>query len=299
VTVFEDVAGRTLDLRSMSDTAELLASVNIVAGTYTQARVTFADHIILVNRDGTSSSVAVDPSVGTAVANGHIAVTVTTPTKALADQTATLLLDFKLAKFQLVGNVVRPHVEAGDHNALGNKKRSGHLHGIVANLSVDSTTFDLQNRDGRTIRVVVNDATVITDRESGAAITIANGQNVLVEGAFDATTSTVTATPVTLHTPSAPRGPRASGTVASVNSAAGAFVLTMERADGIQPTGGTITVVTSASTVFRAARREAGAFAYLAEGAGVRVGGTFDAATQTLTATIVDLSPGKGHGSPH
>jgi hypothetical protein len=31
----------------------------------------------------------------------------------------------------------------------------------------------------------------------------------------------------------------------------------------------------------------------------VRVGGTFDATTQTLTATIVDLSPGKGHDSPH
>jgi hypothetical protein len=32
----------------------------------------------------------------------------------------------------------------------------------------------------------------------------------------------------------------------------------MERVDGIQPTGGTITVVTNASTVFRAGRREAG-----------------------------------------
>lgn len=298
VTVFEDPAGRTLDLRSMSTTAELLASVNVPAGTYTQSRVTFANQFTLVGRDGTSSSVAVDPSVGTAVAGNQVAVTVTTPAKALADQTATLLLDFKLAKFQLVGNVLRPHLEAGDHGALGGKNCGGHLQGAVANLDTAGTGFDLQGRDGRTIHVTLTDATVITDGQSGAAITLANGQNVLVEGTFDAATNTLAATAVTLRTPSAVRGPRATGTVASVDASAATFVLTVERADGIRPTGGTITVVTNASTVFRAGRHQSGAFSDLASGNSVRVGGTFDAATQTLTATVVDLS-GRGSGKPH
>lgn len=299
VTVFEDTAGRTLDLRSLLATTELLASVNVAAGTYTQARVTFADHFTLVNRDGASSSVAVDPTVGTAAGSGQIAVTVSTPTKVLADQAATLLLDFKLAKFQLVGNVLRPHVEGSGAAGLAGKLCDGHLNGTVANLSADGTTFDLQNRDGRTIHVIVSDATVITDGESGAAVTLANNQNVLVEGTFDTATSTVTAAAVTLHTPSVAHGPRAGGTIASVDAGAGTFVLTIERADGIQPIGGTITVLTNASTVFRKGRHAAGTFADLAVEGSVRVGGTFDAATQTLTATVVELSPGKDHGGSH
>lgn len=68
----------------------------------------------------------------------------------------------------------------------------------MASLSADSTAFDLQNRDGRTIHVVVSDATVITGGESGAAITLANAQNVLVEGTFDTATQTLTATVVDL-----------------------------------------------------------------------------------------------------
>ena len=60
VTVFEDTTGRTLDLASLASTAELLASVTVPTGTYTQARITFGDHITLVSNSGTSTSVAVD-----------------------------------------------------------------------------------------------------------------------------------------------------------------------------------------------------------------------------------------------
>src|SRR5437016_8057791 len=41
LTVFSDTAGQTINLSSLSDTAQLLASLNVAAGSYTQARVTF------------------------------------------------------------------------------------------------------------------------------------------------------------------------------------------------------------------------------------------------------------------
>lgn len=286
--VFEDAAGRTLDLRSLSDTAELLASVNVPEGSYTQARITFADHFTLVSADGTSASVAVDPAIGTPVGSGQIAVTVTTPTRVLADQTATLLIDFKLAKFQLVGGVLRPHVECGDGGDLGVKERTVHLRGTVAGLS--AAGFDLVGRNGRTVPVTLTDATVISSAQTGETIALADGQSVLVEGAYDAAANTVTATAVTLDDRTgSPHGQRASGTVASVDAAAGSFVLTVESADGIQPTGGAITVQTDASTRFKRGRHQTAAFSDVVVGSVVRVGGAFDAATQTLTARSVSI----------
>src|SRR5579859_3096706 len=83
-TVFTDTTGRTLDLASLASTAELLASVTVPTGTYTQARITFGDHITLVSNTGVSTSVAVDTSIG-ADANGQIAVTVSTPAKVQAN----------------------------------------------------------------------------------------------------------------------------------------------------------------------------------------------------------------------
>ena len=106
-TVYSDDSGHTVDLTALSTNAELLASLNVPTGTYTNARVTFGDHITLVAQDGTSSSVAVDSSIGTQ-ADSKVTVTVTTPTKVLAGQTSTLVIDFKLAEFQLVGKNVRP-----------------------------------------------------------------------------------------------------------------------------------------------------------------------------------------------
>src|SRR5689334_8831604 len=143
-TVFEDTAGRTLDLASLASTAELLASVSVPAGTYTQARITFGDHITLVARDGTSNSVEVDPSTGVA-SNGQVAITVSTPTVVAANQTNTVFVDFKLAEFQLAGNLLRPSIHCGNGNSdLLNRAHSAHVVGTVTNLS--STGFTLQGK---------------------------------------------------------------------------------------------------------------------------------------------------------
>ena len=194
-TVFSSTAGQTLDLSSLSATAELLASVSVPSGSYTQARITFGDHVTLVAADGTSTSVAVDPSVGTQ-ANGQVALMVAAPTHAVSGQTSTLLVDFKLAEFQLVGSVLRPSIGCGSDGQIGGKQRMGHLIGTVTALT--STGFTLQGPDGKTVAVTLTSTTTLDGGASGTTLTLANGQNVIVDGAFDPTTQTVTATSVML-----------------------------------------------------------------------------------------------------
>ncbi len=287
-TVFSDAAGQTVDLASLANTTELLASVNVPAGTYTQARITFGDHFTLVSPDGTSKSVAVDPSVGTA-ANGTVALTIPTPTRCVSGQSSALYVDFKLAGFTLVGNVLRPQVGAGDPGQDGGRGCDAHLGGTVANL-VAGTSFDLQGPNGRMLHVVLSATTAIVSGQTGAAVTLANGQNVRVEGAFDAASQTVTATTVTLDDVMGMMHPeRADGTVASVNAGANTFVLTIQRADGFQPTGGTITVQVGSATMFDRGMHQAGSLADVTSGSQTAVEGSFDAATQTLTARSVFL----------
>ena len=110
--VFQDDAGRTLDLASLASTSELLASVTVPAGTYTNARITFGDHITLVSQAGVSTSVPVDTSIGIA-SNGQVAITVSTPARVQANQTNWVTVDFKLAEFQLIDGKVRPSIACG------------------------------------------------------------------------------------------------------------------------------------------------------------------------------------------
>ena len=290
-TVYSSATGTTLDLSSLASTADLLASVSVPAGTYTQARVTFGDHITLVAQDGTSTSVAVDPSLGTD-ANGQIAITVPTPTRAQSGQTSALLVDFKLAQFTLAGNVLRPQIGCGGDGDIGGKHRAGDLRGAVANLTASG--FTLTGPDGRTVTVALATTTTLSDG-AGGALTLANGQTVAVEGAFDPASRTITATSVTLDTGMATQHPHADGTVASVDTTAASFVLTVKRADGFQPTGGTITVLTDANTRFDKGPHQTGSLADVTAGSDVHVDGAFDVATQTLTARSVGFAPPDPH----
>ena len=158
----------------------------------------------------------------------------------------------------------------------------------MANL-VAGTSFDLTGRNGNTLHVLLTSTTTVVSGQTGSAITLADGQNVRVEGAFTPATQTVTATSILLNDYTSTDHERAEGTVASVNATAGSFVLTVQRADGLQPTGGTITVQTSSTTVFGKPQHQSGAFSDVTPGATVDVQGSFDATTQILTARAVFL----------
>jgi hypothetical protein len=287
-TVYSNTTGQTIDLASLASTAELLGSVTVPAGTYTQARITFGDHITLVSNSGTSTSVAVNTSAG-ADANGQIAITVSTPTRVQANQNNAVYVDFKLAEFTLVGNSVQPVISCGggDGIQLG-KQHTAHLMGTITAVN-GATSFTLQGPDGRTITITLTSSTTVTSGQTGATVTLAVGQSVIVDGTYDPTTLALTATSVMLNDYTTINHADAAGTVASVNATASSFVLTVQRADRIQPTGGTITVVTNSSTVFMKGWHQQGSFSDVAVGGVVIVDGTFDTTTQTLTARSVGL----------
>ncbi len=80
----------------------------------------------------------------------------------------------------------------------------------------------------------------------------------------------------------------AQGTILSLNATNNTLVLTVTKAN-FTPTGKTITIVTNAKTAFCSQSGKI-AFADLIVGALMRVAGTLDAATQTLTATRIEVS---------
>lgn len=292
--VYSDSNGQTLDLKSMATTAQFLNSVDIPAGTYSKAKVTFADHVTLVANDGSSTSAAVEQTAGT-FANGQVSVVVDTPTKASANEKSTLVIDFKIASFELTAGVLHPAIEGHDHHGLDGKDCGGRVRGTVSSL-LAGTSFTLTGPQGKSITVLITDATTITNAKDGSAATLADGQRVFVEGSFDAETSTLAATSVVVddHEMVGPP-PMVMGAIGSIDSEAKSFTLTVEHAMGFQPTGGTITVVTNAETMFPKNRRELGSFADLTADARVRVVGTFDEATQTMNAKAVQLNQGLPH----
>ena len=219
-----------------------------------------------------------------------------TPVKAQAAQSATLLVDFKLADFVLTGNgKLQPKLAVGGEAECAGKNRKGAVGGTVANLT--ATGFDLTGKDGHTIAVTLSDSTVITDEAAGAAGTLANGQNVDVQGTPDTTSKTLAAASITIKSAdTGAKHPGADGTIASLGTDGTSFVLTVERAGGgiMLASGGTITVQTDANTKFLAGRKQTGTFSDLVVGGAVHVDGTvYDATTQTLTAKTVGLHPGQ------
>lgn len=301
VTLYEDSAGKTLNLSALANTAEFLGSLKIPAGNYTQVRVTFGDHLTLVAKiGGTSQSVAVADSVG--VHNGgKVALTVATNTSTSPGHASNLVVDFDLAAFQLVGGKLLPHLQDGDDTTIQQKAKHASLPGTVSNLtSTDSqtnaATFDLI-KQGEPVSVIVTGTTVIMASNNQTTLSLANGQKVLVQGTIDPTTHALTADQIEIQVGSPGGGgggnalpAHAAGAVTNVDTIENLFVVTLRQADRFQPTGGAITVVTNGQTLIYLSKRGGPAtFADIVSGTNLHVAGSFDAATQTLTADRIEI----------
>src|SRR5579871_370353 len=283
-TVYSNPSGLTLNLSSLSTTAELLSSVNVPSGSYTEARVTFSDHVTLVANNGTSTTVAVDPSAGVD-SQGKVAITINTPTSASAGQLSTLVIDFNLAGFKLVGSTIQPTVSVNPA-ALGLKKLLVLISGAVTNLTT-GTGFTLQGSDGRTSPVVISSTTSVINEQTGQAASLTNGQTIQLEGTIDTTTHTITANAITVNNGGATTLASASGTVTGINTAGDNFTFSLNRGN-ITPTGSAITVQISGATQFfsKGQSGQAG-LSNITANSTVGIAGYFDPLTQTLNALVV------------
>ena len=175
---------------------------------------------------------------------------------------------------------------------INDKKPVAKNVGTVANLqtTTDGSTFTLQGARGGSVSVVTTATTSVINFSDNSAATLANGQTVCLSGSYDDTTKILTATSIVVKD-NKPQSNKqsASGVIVSIDATAKTLVVTV-KASNVQPTATTITIAVTSSTVYRTGKGKTFAFTDLTVGATVLAEGTFDATTQTLTATAICIS---------
>lgn len=288
-TVFDDPAGRVINLKSLRDAAgqrfAFLGNARASAQIHSQVRVTIGSAVTLFARGSTTGqSVPATTSV--------ITFPLTSP-RNLASGNDDLVIDFDLAGFVVANGAVAPALREGGRNGLDDPARGVNedFKGTIAGLSgtAPNFTFTLALPGQSSFTVETNANTAIFNSNGAPNPTLANGRTVEVRGTFNAATNRLVATEVKIEDePGQDNEPEVRGAPSAVNAGAGTFVVTVGQAVGFVPVQTTVNVVTTPGTVFRAsggltlARDEF--FARLPAAPEVEVEGVYDPATNTLTA---------------
>ncbi len=309
VVVFDDPSGRQIDLKTLRDANgeryAFLSSAEVAEGVYTGAGVTLGETLQLFRAGVTvGDPVTVDAEVPRD-ANGHAVVTAAFKRpRTLGRVNENVVVDFDLARFVIRGTKILPALGEGLGNGLGdaNRHEKDDYRGMVSGLSgtAPTQTFTLTRRRGETVTVTTTAATAIF-----GDTTLADGAIADVSGILDPATQSITATAVrtrnAANTPrdeAAGRGmPRVAGTASDLNADARTLTVTIDRAHGLRVRQTTVAVVLGTDARLRddsgTPVDAAAFFAALAATPEVHVEGTYDAATNTLTATqarVVDPS---------
>lgn len=317
VALFDDTSGRQIDLKTLRDASgerfSFLGSASIPEGTYTGVKVTIAETMQLFkNGAAVGDPLSVDDSIAKD-ASVHPVVSFTFKKPKTVGATATnIVVDFDLAHFIVRESKVLPALQEGEGAGMNNHERhnADHYRGTVSGLTGTSPdlTFTLNRGPKQTVTVTTSAATALYG--TGSLIV---GSVVEVQGTLDPATQTLVATQVEVTTgdpmkpgTDAPRDLRFSGTASTLDATAGTFTLTPSEARGCMPSQTTVSVVTTSTTEFRADNGDTQTaeqfFTAAATTSNVAVSGTFDSATNTLTATkvkIVDTTQDGGwHPAP-
>jgi hypothetical protein len=296
----------TVNLSSLADVGQLMSTVTLPAGVYSQIKVTLGNAVQLVSLDGSKTISARFNSTG-----GDQLLTIRDLDLNPANS-GQLVLDFNLAKFtyDATTGIVTAVVERRDAGEAFGKfvRQQAEVHGSVTAVNVSAGTFTVtDNRLGSVVVTLAADATLINE-QTQARLTLADlavGANIeakgkVTPGATTADPSTVTATVVHVlpagstgdGTASAPRL-RGAGTVTAVNGSK----ITVSLTDANFLPSSNVVVVTIDS-----ARFTHGQASDVIVGASVRFAGkAAGTGTTTITATVFDVdgaasSGGNGEG---
>ncbi len=306
VTVFEDVVGKSMDLQLLHDNAgprfAFLSDIAIAVGTYTQVRLTMGPEITRFPKGSATGVKTPFAASLTRDAAGNVLFTSTleTPTVIADGVTSKLVIDFDLPNFVLANGAVTPKVKRGDDSTLSDKSRhhDEDYHGTITGLTGTAPvqSFTLTSGVWKT-EVTVDASSVVFFEKNQSSPALANNLFVEVNGTFDTVTGVLKATKIKIEDKSAGgqtngRGiPEVKGLVTSPSTATRSFTIAITESDDFVPTQSTVNVVVTDTTVFRAHRgvllTEAEYFATLGAASIAEVKGTYNAATNTLTATLV------------
>jgi hypothetical protein len=306
VTVFDDAVGKSMDLQQLHDNAgprfAFLSDVAIAVGTYTQVRLTMGPEITRFPVGSTTGIKTPFAASLTRNAAGNVLYTSTLdmPTVIAEGVTSKLIIDFDLPHFVLANGEVTPKVKRGDDSTLSDKSRhhDEDYHGTISGLSGTAPvqSFTLSNGVWKT-EVSVDATTVVFYEKSQSSPALSNNLFVEVNGVFDSVTGVLKATKIKIEDKSSGgqsngRGiPEVKGLVSAPSTATRSFTIAVSESDDFVPTQSTVNVVVTDTTVFRAHRgvllTEAEYFAGLGVTSIAEVKGSYNAATNTLTATLV------------
>jgi len=216
--VYSAKTGKTIDIVSLKDTAELLSSIQLNDESYTHIRVTYADTVTLVDASGTSTMLQVAPSPSTTVGGGLAIHTSATRVPFKASTNRQLVVDFNLASFEVSGGKLKVGIVPEPPVGFNGKFKRFANNGLVSNLT--ETSFVMTGGDNRppvqiqpyplppppkpgmrsSINVSFDANTVILgpDGPDAALAALANGQMVVVRGSYDDASKTLTATEINI-----------------------------------------------------------------------------------------------------
>lgn len=304
-TLFDDPAGRSVDLKTLRDGSGprflFLNAANVRPGHHAKVRVTVGSSLMLFPAGATTGQETPIAERFTRTSDGKVVIEFPLSVlRNVASGSDNVVVDFDLANFVLRGGRVEPHCKEGDRGTLNNRERheDDEYVGFVAELSGQSPDyrFALAMASGRAVHVVTNANTSVVNLDATPGPLLANGKRVLVEGTFDPATQQLTAKDVKIAPNAGPEQtlpPLVIGEPSQEDASGGTFVVTVKRTERLVPPQTTVNVVTRDTTVFWSANGvKLGAvefFQALATVHSVAVAGTFDAATNTLTAVQVKL----------
>lgn len=298
--IYDDAVGKVVDLVSLNQGGTQLFSLLGVgvlpAGNYSSVSITLSSDLVLFPK-------------GSSTGQNRQFEGSTSGVKVLsyaleAGDRRSLVADFDVSKWVDDGTFVRAVVVSGKSSSVRHDTQvEQELEGKIANLSGTSPTFSFDIvKKSVTIHVTTDASTALSNADGTANPTLANGAEVRVGGTIDATTHSVRATSVTIQGQEDLGSSEVKGTVASTGT--DTFTMSVGRCDGFVPGATTITVNTSATTIFMS---DSGVtlthddfYAALAAGSVAEAEGTYDPTTQTLTATKVKVEDeSEGESSSH
>ncbi|MGC4043353.1 MAG: DUF5666 domain-containing protein [Armatimonas sp.] len=293
-TVYESTEGKTINLAALKDAKQFLNSVSLPDVAYDTLRLSFGDTFTLVPPGGGAGvETPVEARENLTVADGKAVLTLHDATRNLLEKgNRSLVMDFDLAAFTLVGGKVRPQVKPDAPVDFESREPIAELTGTVSELQ-PGREFRLQlpGPNGARIRILLNGDTKVYGAD-GQDATLANGQTVFVRGTRGADQS-VTAITIRILGGEPHRLQTYWGTVAEINEANASFTIVVR--EGTAPLARErLIVLTNAQTVFRKLAATPGsstaaAFSDLRVGQKVSVTGELDGDRLRLTATRVEI----------
>ncbi|MDE2126482.1 MAG: DUF4382 domain-containing protein [Armatimonadetes bacterium] len=300
LSAWSDPSGVVVDLASLHDSHgplfAFLGSGSVTPGIYTMARVVLgADATVFTSA---SPSGQVVPISGQSAGSGQVAVSFNLKSpRTESSGSDDIAIDFNLAGFMITGGKLATAMSEGDESGISDESRQTprEWDGSVSGLSgtAPNLSFSLQAASGEVIQVDVNQGTVVYNSDASPSPVLANGELVEVFGIRNTSLHAVEATAVQIDVAGSGDSDTAvavRGAPTNVLPSAGSFQVTVGSCRHLLPQLSTVNVLVTANTVLRddggVIETPAAFFSILGGSLGVKVVGSYDSSSNTITAFL-------------